>query len=78
MGKPLMVQSGDFLRIEALRGRLGIDTKIDVVRAGLDLLEREADRLQRIQQWKKAANAVSASSKEINREFRKHSRLKRT
>jgi hypothetical protein len=77
MGKPLMIQPEDDVRIEALKERLGTKTKVDVVRAGLRLLEQEADRLERIQRWKKAAALAQKSSEQVNVEFQRHSRLKR-
>ena len=77
MGKPLMIQEADDLRIERLKQRLGIGTKIDVVRAGMALLEQDALRRERLQQWKRAAARVASSSGRVNAEFRTHSRLKR-
>ena len=77
MGKPLMLQPGDDLRIDALKEKLGTRTKVDVVRAGLKLLEDEVAAQERIRRWKRAAELVSGSSKEVNREFQVHSRLKR-
>jgi hypothetical protein len=47
------------------------------VRAGLDLLEREAERRARIARWRLAVRAAAASSREVNAEFRRHSRLRR-
>jgi hypothetical protein len=43
MGRPLMIQEDDDRRIERLKRVLGIDTKVDVLRAGMDLLEAEAE-----------------------------------
>ena len=77
MGKPLMIQEADDRRIEQLKARLGIATKIDVVRAGMSLLEQEALRRERLEQWKRAAARVASDSARVNAEFRKHSRLKR-
>lgn len=71
-----MIQLGDEKRIVALKERLNARTKIDVVRAGLDLLEREAERRERIERWKKAAALAVESSHEVNQEFQKLSRLK--
>jgi len=42
MGKPLMIQEADDERIESLKKRLGLESKIGVVRAGIDLLENES------------------------------------
>jgi len=44
MGKPLMIQEEDERRIEMLKRRLKILRKVDIVRAGIELLEKEADR----------------------------------
>lgn len=77
MGKPLTIQDEDDRRIEDLKDRLGAPTKIAVVRAGLDLLEREAERRARIERWRSAARAAAATSAEVNAEFRPHTRLKK-
>ena len=76
MGKPMMLQDGDFRRIEALKKRLGTATKVEVVRAGLGLLEREADRVARVARWRRAAKRVAAESRRVNAEFRAHARLR--
>jgi hypothetical protein len=76
MGKPFMIQIHDEKRIIALKDKLHARTKIDVVRAGLDLLEKETERLDRIERWKKAVALVSEVSREVNQEFQKLSRLK--
>jgi hypothetical protein len=77
MGKPLMIQEEDDRRIESLKRRLGIQSKVDVLRAGMDLLEREVARRERMRRWKRAATVVAPSSREVNTEFQGHSRLKR-
>mgnify|MGYP001566023436 FL=1 len=77
MGKPLMIQKQDDDKIEQLKAQLGAQTKIEVVRAGLRLLEKETLRNMRIQQWKKAARLVAAQSAEINSEFQSSSLLKK-
>ena len=76
MGKPLMIQKEDDLKIEELKEKLGVKTKIDVVRAGLKLLEGEAERLARIERWKRATRIALSESKEVNKTFSKYSRLK--
>lgn len=76
MGIPLMIQDKDNQRIEHLKKDLGIQTKIDVIRAALVLLEKEAERIKRIKRWKHAAKLVAKSSDEINKEFQPHSRIK--
>jgi len=78
MRKPLMLRSEDDQRIEGLKRRLRIPKKVDVVRAALDLLEEEADRSERIARWKRAVALAAPTSRAVNAEFRKHSRLKRT
>ena len=78
MGKPLMIQDADDQRIERLKRRLSIATKIDVVRAGMALLEQDALRRERLEQWRRAAARVAAESARVNAEFRVHSRLKRS
>ena len=77
MGRPLMIQEEDERRIESLKRRLGIQHKVDVLRAGMGLLEREAERRERIQRWKRAAAVVASTSREVNAEFQAHSRLNR-
>jgi len=76
MGRPLMIQEHDDRRIEDLKKRLGVRTKVDVVRAGLGLLEREAERQARVVRWQRAARVAAASSRTVNAEFRAHTRLK--
>lgn len=76
MSIPLMIQESDNRRIESLKKDFGIHKKIDVIRAGLDLLEKEAQRIKRINRWKKAAKLVAKNSHEINKDFQKLSRIK--
>jgi hypothetical protein len=78
MGIPLMIQEKDNARIEHLKKDFGIHKKIDVIRAALELLEREAQRLKRIKRWKHAASLVAKSSARVNKEFQRHSRIKST
>ena len=73
----MMIQEDDDRRIERLKQRLGIATKIDVVRAGMALLEQEAVRRERLERWKRAVARVASDSARVNAEFRVHSRLKR-
>lgn len=77
MGKPLMIQVEDAEKIESLKVKLGAKTKIEVVRAGLVLLEQQTERQSRIERWKRATKAAMAGSAEVNQEFQKHSRIKR-
>lgn len=76
MGVPLMIQESDNKRIENLKKGLGVHKKIEVIRAGLDLLDQEVQRSKRIKQWKNAAKLAAKSSSEINRDFQSHSRIK--
>ena len=78
MGKLLMIQEEDERRIDSLKRRLKIARKVDIVRAGIDLLEKEADRRERILRWKRAAAFAARTSREVNAEFRPYSRLKRS
>lgn len=77
MGTPLMIQESDRDRIDALKKRMRAKSKVEVVRAGLELLEQELERRERVVRWKKAARLARESSQEVNREFRRFSRLKR-
>ena len=77
MGKPLMLQEADADRIETLKKRLGARTKIQVVRSALDLLERDAERAERVVRWRKATKLVAQESRKVLREFQRHSRLRR-
>ena len=47
MGIPLMIQEDDNRRIEHLKKDFHIHKKIDVIRAGLALLEKEAALVKR-------------------------------
>jgi len=77
MGKPLMLQEADAERIETLKQRMGARTKIEVVRSALDLLERSTERGERVRRWERAVKLVAGESRAVQREFRRHSRLKR-
>ena len=75
MGKPLMLRDEDDRRIERLKRRLRAPTKIDVVRSGLDLLERAAERQERIERWRRAARLARDSSAEFQRQVRRSVRF---
>jgi hypothetical protein len=68
MGKPLMLRDEDDRRIVRLKARLRAPSKVDVVRSGLDLLEREADRRDRIARWRRATALARESSLEFLRD----------
>ncbi len=72
-----MLQDADAERIETLKRRLGARTKIDVVRSALDLLERDAERADRVARWRRAVGLVAGESRAALRDFRAHSRLRR-
>jgi hypothetical protein len=78
MGKPLMIQEEDERRIDTLKRRLKIARKVDILRAGIELLEKEADRRERVLRWKRAASMAAKTSQQVNAEFRRYSRLKRS
>ncbi len=77
MGKPLMLQEADAERIESLKKRLGARTKIAVVRSALDLLERDAVRVEQVARWRTAVKKVARESHAVLRDFRPHSRLRK-
>lgn len=72
-----MLQEDDARRIEVLKKRLGARTKIEVVRTALDLLERDAERAERVARWRRAVRLVAGESRRVGREFQRHSRLRR-
>ena len=72
-----MLQEADAERIETLKRRLDARTKIDVVRLALDLLERDAEKAERVARWRKAAGMVGRESGKVLRQFQRHSRLRR-
>lgn len=77
MGKPLMIQEHDDRKIDVLKRQLGARTKIDVVRAGLALLEQQVERTRRVERWRRAVQLVGATSREAIRDFQTSSRLKK-
>ncbi len=78
MGKPLMIQEEDDRRIDILKRRMKIARKVDIVRAAISLLEKEADRKERILRWKRVAALAAKTSRQVNADFRPYSRLKRS
>ena len=69
MGKPLMIQIDDDLKIENLKKRIGAKTKIEVVRTALEALETNVNKSERIKRWEKAAKIVGKSSLETLKAF---------
>jgi hypothetical protein len=78
MGKPLTIQEEDDKQIEKLKKKTGATTKIAVLRMALALLEQEVERQGRVKRWQKAVKLAADESAEINADFRRHSRIKRT
>lgn len=78
MSKLLTIQDKDRVRIERLMKELHINKQIDIVRAGLDLLEKEAERARKINRWKQAAAAVAKNSKATNKDYQKQARIKKS
>ena len=77
MGKPLTIQLEDDERIEAFKDSLGARTKIEVIRRALDALGRELEKVVRVARWKHAVGMVRKESSRVNREFQKHSLIKK-
>ena len=69
MGKPLTIQKEDDKKIETLKKKLGLKSKIAVVRSALKLLETEANRQARVKHWQRAAKIVGSSGREVLKEF---------
>ncbi len=65
-----MLREEDAERIEAMRLRLKLGTKIAVVRQALDLLDARLDRETRVTRWKRVVPLVAAESARVNREMR--------
>ena len=76
MGIPLMIQEEDNRRIEHLKKDCGIQKKIDVIRAGLALLEKAVEHEKKVARWKHAAKIAAKTSRTINKEFQKHAGIK--
>ena len=69
MGKPLMIQTQDNDKIEELKARLGVKTKIEVLRSALILLEEKLSKEARVKRWQSASRLVGNSSMDILKEF---------
>jgi hypothetical protein len=69
MGKPLMIQSKDNDKIEELKAKLGVKTKIEVFRLALVLLEEKLSKEARVKRWQSASRIVGNSSMDILKEF---------
>lgn len=71
MSALLKIKDEDNKRIQKLQKLLGRDSKIDVVRDALMLLEEKIDRDKKIEKWKRAAKLVieDGTSKEVMNEI---------
>jgi hypothetical protein len=77
MGKPLMIQQHDNDKIEELKEKLGMKTKIEVLRSALILLEEKLLKEARIKRWKKASHIVGNSSMEVLKKFQTKKRFEK-
>ncbi len=76
MGKPLMIQIEDELKILKLKEKMGAKTKIDVVRKALDLLEEQLRQQEKAERWIRSAKLVKDSGLEVLKEFETKNRFK--
>ncbi len=77
MGKPLMIQSQDNDKIEELKAKLGVKTKIEVLRSALVLLEEKLSKEARVKRWQRASRIVGNSSMDILKEFQTAQRFEK-
>lgn len=77
MGKPLMIQPQDNDKIEELKAKLGVKTKIEVLRSALVLLEEKLSKEARVKRWQTASRIVGNSSMDILKEFQTAQRFKK-
>lgn len=76
MSALLKIKDEDNERIEKLQKILAKESKVEVVREALMLLEEKIHREKKIEKWKKAARLAAKSSAEINKEFREGFQIK--
>ena len=69
MGKLLMLTDRDDRRIVRLKRRLKARSKAEIVRAGLRLLEQQAEREDRSERLRRAARIVGPNSQRWRREI---------
>lgn len=77
MGKLLMLKIEDDKRLEKLKKLLKTRSKVQVLRDALSLLEESIQKTERMERWEKAVKLAADSSAEVNRDFQKHTRLKK-
>lgn len=70
MSALLKIKDEDNQRIEKLQRLLAKDSKVDVIREALVLLEEKIEREKKIEKWKRAAALAAKSSAEVNKDFR--------
>jgi hypothetical protein len=69
MSALLKIKDEDNERIEKLQRLLAKESKVDVVREALMLLEEKIQRDKKIERYRRAAQLAAASSAEINAEM---------
>lgn len=72
-----MIQNEDNEKIEQLRDKLGVKTKIEVLRTALILLEEKIIKEARIKRWQKAAKLVGGTGLEVMKEFQTKKRFEK-
>lgn len=77
MGKPMTIQPEDNSRLESLKKSLRARSKVEVLRMALSALEDEIRQKERRERLVRAARLVARERERVNREFQKHSRLRR-
>lgn len=77
MGIPLTIQPDDNERLIQFKSLLKAKSKVEVLRQALDSLEDKLRKQKRHKQWRAAARRVAVQSERINRDFQKHSLIKR-
>ncbi len=75
MSALLKIKDEDNKRIEKLQRILAKDSKVEVVREALVLLEEKIDREKKVEKWRKAAKLAAKSSAEVNKEIREGFKL---
>lgn len=76
MSALLKIKDEDNERIEKLRHILAKETKVDVVREALMLLEEKVEREKKIERYRKAAKLAAKSSAKVNKDFSSLARKK--
>lgn len=76
MSALLKLKDEDLERLEYLQDAMKEKSKIDVLRKSLALLEEKVEKEKRVLQWRKAAKLVSKTSKEVNLDFQKNSKIR--